>query len=277
MEGAKTLLIARNPEDSSLPYIVRIPIGDGLVLRTKDTWPRTSKVYCHRHELPWPADADIVEELPLRACVQRGAAISIEVDRARESRSQFVITQARGREMIFWQSARTSKAARPNVALPTARASGLANLEFIVDTRERYAWKFSTQQVTTVKEALPVGDYAVKVDDEVIAVVERKSLGDLVGSLTTGKLGYRLDELATMPNAAVVVEDRYSSVFKLTHVRPAVVADMLAECQVRVPQVPIIFAENRALAQEWTYRFLGAAARDVMERAVAPEHWKLKD
>ena len=138
------LLIARNPEaDSSLPYIVRIPLGDGIVLRVKDTWPRTAKIYCHPHGEAWPEDADIVEELPLRSCVRRGAAINIEVDRTRESRSQFVITQARGREMIFWQSARTSKVARPNVALPTARASGVTDLEIIVDTRERYVWKFS--------------------------------------------------------------------------------------------------------------------------------------
>lgn len=269
----QTLLIARNPEESSLPYLVRIPIGDGLVLRVKDTWPRTSKIYCHRHGLPWPEDADIVEELPLKSCVQRGAAITIEVDRTRENRSQFVITQARGREMIFWQSARTSKAARPNVALPKARAAGLADLQFIVDTRERYAWKFTQQQVTTVKEALPVGDYAAKVDGEVVAVVERKSLEDLAGSLTTGKLRYRLEALAEMPRAVVLVEDRYSSIFKLKHVRPATVADMLAECQVRYPQVPIIWAENRSLAQEWAYRFLGAAVRDALEGGVAAERW----
>lgn len=97
------LVIARNPEaDSSLPYIVRIPLGEGIVLRVKDTWPRTSKIYRHPHGEGWPEDADIVKELPLRSCVRRGAAISIEVDRTRESRSQFVITQARGREMIFW-------------------------------------------------------------------------------------------------------------------------------------------------------------------------------
>lgn len=54
-----------------------------------------------------------------------------------------------------------------------------------------------------------------------------------------------------MPRAVVVVEDRYSSVFKLNHVRPAVVAGMLAECQVHIPQVPVIFEENRALIQEW--------------------------
>ena len=62
-----------------------------------------------------------------------------------------------------------------------------------------------------------------------------------------------------MPRAALVVEDRWSSVFKLDRVRPSVVADGLAEAQVRYPTVPILFCENRQLAQEWTYRFLGAA------------------
>ena len=41
--------------------------------------------------------------------------------------------------------------------------------------------------------------------------------------------------------------------------RPAVVLDGLAELQVRWPNVPIVFCENRSLAEEWTYRFLAAA------------------
>ena len=77
--------------------------------------------------------------------------------------------------------------------------------------------------------------------------------------MTGGKLRYLLAELAARPDAAVVVEDRYSAVFKLDRVRPAVVADGLAEAPVRFPTVPIVFAETRPLAQEWTYRFLGAA------------------
>ncbi len=250
-----------------------IPLGEVIVLRVKNTWPRTSKIYCHPHGEPRPEDADIVEELTLRSCVRRGAAISIEVDRTRESRSQFVITQARGREMIFWQSARTSKVARPNVAIPTARASGVADMEIVVDTRERYAWKFTTQQATTTKQALKVGDYGVKVDDELIAVVERKSLTDFAGSLTSGKLEYRLADLEQVPRAVVLVEDRYSAIFKLEHVRPAVVADMLAECQVRHRSVPIIFAETRALTQEWAYRFFGAAVRDRQQADESVTRW----
>lgn len=37
------------------------------------------------------------------------------------------------------------------------------------------------------------------------------------------------------------------------------VSEMIAATQVRYPTVPIVFCETRALAQEWTYRFLGAA------------------
>jgi ERCC4-type nuclease len=144
------------------------------------------------------------------------------------------------------------------VAVPTARASGQV-LEILVDTRERYPWTFSKQQATTVRRALTAGDYAVAVDDAVIATVERKSLVDLVATLTNGKLRYALAEMAAVPRAAVVVEDRWSSVFKLDRVRPSVVADALAEAQVRYPTVPIVFCETRQLAQEWSYRFLGAA------------------
>jgi hypothetical protein len=92
-----------------------------------------------------------------------------------------------------------------------------------------------------------------------VASVERKSLVDLVASLTSGKLKFAVAELAALPRAAVVVEDRYSRVFKLDRVRPAVVADGLAELQVGWPNVPIVFCETRQLAEEWTYRFLAAA------------------
>ena len=103
-----------------------------------------------------------------------------------------------------------------------------------------------------------------------MAAVERKSLPDLVATLTGGKLRYLLADLASLPRAALVVEDRYSAVFKLDRVRPAVVAEGLAEAQVRFPSVPIVFAETRPLAQEWTYRFLGAAL-DHHDRRAARE------
>jgi hypothetical protein len=255
----REFVVARNPEEgSTLPYLVRLPLpGGAIVLKVRDVWPRTAKVYCHR-ALGWPDQPDIVERVPVRVCERRGAAVDLVLDRSRENRSQFVFAKARGRDVIFWQSARTSRQARPNVAVPTARAAGL-QLEIIVDSHERYPWTFSHQQATTRRRALPAGDYAVEHDGRIVAAVERKSLADLVSTLTSGKMRYLLADLAAVPNAAVVVEDRYSAVFKLEHVRPAVVADGLGEAAARFPSVPIVFAETRPLAQEWAYRFLGAA------------------
>jgi hypothetical protein len=257
--GAVEFVIARNPDPgSSLPYLVRLPLGPGgVALKVRDTWPRTAKVYCHRAD-EWPEELDILERVPVRSCVRRGAAIDLVLDRGRENRSQFVFALARGREVIFWQSARTAKQARPAISLPTSRAAGQV-LEILVDSHERYPWTFGPQQATTVRQALPAGDYAVAVDGAVVAAVERKSLPDLVSTVTGGKLRYLLADLAVVPRAALVVEDRWSSVFKLDRVRPSVIVDGLAEAQVRFPNVPIVFCETRPLAQEWTYRVLGAA------------------
>lgn len=205
------LLIARNPDaDSSLPYLLRVPLGDGLVFRTKGTWPRTNALYCH----------------PVA--------------------------------VVEW-SPRTRKQARPDVRLPTARAAGIADLEIVVDSHERYPYTFTGQQARTVRRGLACGDYAITHSGQVIASVERKSLPDLVSSLISGRLRYALGELATLPRAALVVEDRYSQIFTLDRVRPAHVADGLAELQVRWPSVPLVYCDTRKLAEEWTYRYLAAA------------------
>jgi ERCC4-type nuclease len=231
-----------------------------MVFRTSGTWPRTNALYCYPVSADeWPADPDLVERVSVRSCVRRGAAIDLVLDRGRENRSQLVFTKARGRDAVFWQSPRTRKQARPSVRTPTARAAGIPVLEIVVDSHEQYAYHFTGQQAVTVKRALPCGDYGLVVGGRLIASVERKSLADLVASLTGGKLRYALAELAALPRAAVVVEDRYSAIFKLDRLRPAMVADGLAELQVRWPNVPIVFCETRQLAEEWTYRFLAAA------------------
>jgi hypothetical protein len=255
------LLIAANPNTTSrLPYLIRLPLGGGLVFATSDTWPRTKALYCHPMDADsWPADADPLERVGLRACHRRGAAIDIVADRSREGRSQLVFTTARGREVVFWQSPRTVKQSRPGVSTPTARASGIDNLSIIVDSHERYAYDFAGKPVAVTRRALPCGDYGLVIGDRLVAAVERKALADLTGSLLGGRLKYQLSELASLPRAAVVVEDRFSEVFALTHVRPAVVADRLAEMQVMFPSVPIVFCQTRKLAQEYTYRYLAAA------------------
>jgi hypothetical protein len=268
VEGAllRRFLIARNPDaESSLPYLIKLPLGDGLVLKAHDTWPRTNRVYCHR-EPAWPNNPDIVEDVPVLACRRRGVAIDLVLDRPRENRSQLVFTRLpSGREGIFWQTRKVITQARPGARIPGRRVSGLAG-EFVIaiDTRERYPFRFARQQAAVERAALSAGDYAVRSSDgKVLAAVERKSIGDLSNSLNNGTLVFELSRLAELPRAAVVVEERYSSLLKQAHAPHGFLPDLLARVQVRYPEIPIVFLETRALAEEWTYRWLGAALAEL--------------
>lgn len=255
------LLVAANPNETSrLPYLIRLPVGAGLVFATSDVWPRTKALYCHRLDLAdWPDDAVLVDRVELRSCSRRGPAVDVVAARSRENRSQLVHTTARGRPVVFWQSPKTRRQSRPGVRTPTARAAGIAELSIVVDAHERYPYRFSDKPAKTMREALPCGDYGLKVGDQLVAAVERKALSDLSSGVLNGKLKYQLTELATLARAAVVVEERYSEIFTLSHARPAAVADGLAELQISFPNVPIVFCQTRKLAQEYTYRYLAAA------------------
>ena len=44
--GPDRFLIAKNPDDaSSLKYLVRLPLDGGVILKVRDTWPTTARVY----------------------------------------------------------------------------------------------------------------------------------------------------------------------------------------------------------------------------------------
>ncbi len=188
--------------------------------------------------------------------------IDLTLERPRLARSQFVFTETRGRPAIFWQTRKAAQAANPGARIPRGRATP-QEFEIAVDTRERYPYRFAAHGVITERAALPAGDYAILADGDPIATVERKTLENLAASLSDGTLAFQMQRLADIPAAAVVVEARYSALFKLEHVSGAWLADMLARLQLRYPEVPIAFADSRKFAEEWTYRYLASALAEV--------------
>ncbi len=229
---AAAFVVARNPQaDSRLPYLLRLPLEGGLVLKAREPWPRTSRVYCHRFEGAWPEEAEIVEETAVRLCRRRGAAIDLVLDRPRLARAQFVFTEVKGREAIFWQTQKTARAANPGGRIPRRRTLP-DGVTIATDSRERYPFRFAHQGAQTARIALPAGDYAVQATDgTVLAAVERKG--------------------------------RYSALYRLEHVNGTWLADQLARLEVRYPEVHLVFADSRRFAEEWTYRFLSSALADA--------------
>jgi len=105
-----------------------------------------------------------------------------------------------------------------------------------VDTRERYPYKFTHQGVETVRATVTAGDYAIHGEDgTVVAAVERKTLENLAGTLSDGTLAFQMQRLSELPLAAIVIEARYSALFKREHVDGAWLADQLARLHIRYP------------------------------------------
>lgn len=261
IRGMETFLVARNPEpDSKLPYLVRLPVDGGMVLKVKDTWPRASRVFCYLIDEEWDPCLEVVDEASVLICRRRGAAIDLVLDRPNLARSQFIFTEARGRPAIFWQTQKAAKAANPGARVPRGRT--VEGIEIIVDTREKYGYKFDGRSVNIRRAALPAGDYGLEGTTGLIAAIERKTLDNFSTSLSDGTLGFQMQRLAEIPMAAVVVEANYPDLFRLHSGRAAWLASMLARLAVRYPEIPVVFAGSRKFAEEWSFRFLTAAAED---------------
>lgn len=262
-------IVARNPEaDSSLPYLVFVPVDGGTWLKARETWPRSSRVYCHpAQEVDVPA-LEVLECITVLSCERRGHVVDLVLDRGANRRAQFVFTNARGRPMIFWQTAKAAANARPGLRVP--RRPGKALDRIVIDTRERYGYTFKGREVEVGRTALRAGDYAAYLDGVAIAVVERKTMDDFCNSLVDGTLGFAMGELAQVATSAVVVEGTYTQLLRRGFVDGAWLGDLLVRLQVRYPAVPIVFTETRALGERWTFSFFAAAAAERTVAAPAP-------
>src|SRR5256712_10276913 len=155
-DGRPRVRVARNPDpESRLPYLIRLPIEGGLVLKARETWPRANRVFCSQDAIPWDESADLIDDVPVLLCRRRGAAIDLVLDRPSLSRSQFVFTVARGRPAIWWQTQKTAQAANPGARIPRGPSAGF--LSIAVDTREQYGWKLSDRAPVRGRRKLSAG------------------------------------------------------------------------------------------------------------------------
>lgn len=89
----------------------------------------------------------------------------------------------------------------------------MEKIRIIQDTREQKPWPFPAEEFEVTVAKLSAGDYSIAgLEDEF--AIERKSLGDLVGTLIGGWIRFRkeLNRLAGYRFAAIVVEADISDV-----------------------------------------------------------------
>lgn len=125
--------------------------------------------------------------------------------------------------------------------------------QVVVDTREQNPWEFEN----SVRIGIPTGDYSL-VGMEHIVAVERKSLPDLVMSLTHERERFmrEIDRLAELERRAVIVEASLADIAGKLYYGAATPNSLITSCLAISTErnVPIVFAGNRYLAKwccEW--------------------------
>jgi ERCC4-type nuclease len=263
---ADTIWVLESIDNQKFPYLLTIR-QDGkalLRLRVQERWPgQKGHVFCLREEDAGRWMTEEVERVPVISINRYGKRLAVILDRPKNKRCDFLFltkkykTREGEYEQIFWRTERGLKERKPRVKLSTYTKS---KLSIVIDSAERYPWRFPSSEVT--REQLPVGDYALKEGNRIIAVVERKTMDNFLHEFGRMPIFHQqLSELEAYRHTALVIEANYSDFLnphKMKYYPPAFTAKAIAELHALHLSLTIIFAGNRKLAQEWTYRFFSA-------------------
>lgn len=270
--------LERTP-DPKFPYRISLE-QDGVVtlaLRAKERWPGPKgNVFCLREREPPAADEDReeLERVAVTSLRRQGKKLALVLDRPKRRRCDFLFLTKPYKnrpghyEQIFF---RTQDAARTHPSRGRTQLFGDYPLTILIDSGERYPWRFPGAEVR--REALPAGDYAMHQDDQIQALVERKTFDNLLTDLGQIQiLHQQLSELASYPHPALVIEAPYGHFLEPGRVAPwpaAHVARALAEISAVHPGLPVIYAGNRKQANEWTHGLFRAVAARLADTAPA--------
>lgn len=145
----------------------------------------------------------------------------------------------------------------------------LPPLTIVCDTREQCPWSFEGYAVEVIRAGLKSGDYSLAGFEDRIAL-ERKSLADLVGSLSTGRERFEreMDRLSVLQFSAVLVEASPEDIARHNYrsaMNPASVMQSMFAWTVRY-RVPFLLCGTRRHAEYTAHGLLSKFAREIEAR-----------
>ena len=263
MKTKERWILSKN-EGNRFPFQISIIKNKQILLSllVQDKWPGTKgNIFCYRpEETKMPDQKDIVENFGILTYNQYGKRLNVVLDRPQKKRCSFLFLKKKYKnkpgeyEQIFWQTRSGLTQRGPGYKLSYYNQRSYC---VYVDSSERYAWNFPGLQSST--EKLPVGDYAIKDDHGLLAVIERKTFDNLVHEFGNLKKFHQiLYELEAYRYSALVLEATYEDFLKadkLKYYQPSFAKKAIAEIQALHPSLPVIFAGGRKYAIEWTRNF----------------------
>src|SRR6056297_102788 len=260
----ETLWTIRKMESEKFPY--RLTVSQGrevlLDLLTQDKWPGTKgNIFCLRFLKDMEEKTgEVLEQVKVLTYKGYGKRLTVVLDRPKCKRCSFLFLvkpykKKQGEyEQIFWQTQQGLSQRQPKYKLAYNRRE---DLTVFIDSGERYPWKIPNSRV--IKESLPFGDYAIKDEYGVLALIERKTLNNLISEMSNlNKFHQHLSELEDCANSALVVEAGYNDLLNKEKIKPYTghfAAKAVGQMQASHPDLPIVFAGGRKQAIIWAYYF----------------------
>jgi len=141
-----------------------------------------------------------------------------------------------------------------------------------IDNREQLAYSFKGYDCTMEATTLNVGDYSITGFTDKIAV-ERKSLDDLLGCLTSGRERFEkeLARARSLDRFCVIVEASFEDLAKglyRSQMKPHSACQSIIAWQIRYG-TPFVFAGSRKAAEYYCFSFLQKYVREIEERMKA--------
>ena len=250
------------------PFLVRIETRSGQLFefRTSDAWPPPAGSL---FALPSSGLVEGEREERLDACDlvdvkvvngPKASTIEVVLDRGLRRRCNFLVYEKRGTTQAYFRTPEAMHAhkSRSYIQPGSLRVIG----EVVIDTRERYGWNLPANQV--VRAPLQAGDYALRMEERLVAVVERKSIRNMLGELNTlATYHTHLSELERYPRAALVIEAAYGDFLNPAKTKPMSAERCrkgLADIAALHPNLQIVYAGNRKQAQIWVSSYFEAAS-----------------
>lgn len=154
----------------------------------------------------------------------------------------------------------------------------MQRIHIIIDTREQTPWSFDPMYADTSVGTLKTGDYALAGDDGF--AVERKSLDDFLGTISTGweRFQRELDRMAGWPAKVVVVEadferccfrDFDGQIVSPDHNHPKLTPQFISKriAELSMSGVSVIFAGNPAHASALACHILRERANGIESKS----------
>jgi ERCC4-type nuclease len=129
----------------------------------------------------------------------------------------------------------------------------------IIDTREKRPWNFEGVRDMCELGTLKTGDYSLKGYEDCIAV-ERKSLADFVGSISTNRKRFtaEMERASKIKHFCVIVEGSYFDLFTGNY-RSKLLPQSAIGSAIGIMArygIPVIMAETREQAKKLCIKFL---------------------